>query len=44
MKLCYMKCYMLYYMKFGRVSATPYYNYSLLCMLLLDIFMKLGRA
>ena len=25
-------------MKFGRVSATPYCNYYLLCILLLDVF------
>ena len=25
-------------MKFGRVSDTPYCNYSLLCILLLDVF------
>ena len=25
-------------MKFGRISATPYCNYSLLCILLLDVF------
>ena len=29
---------LLYYMKFGRVSATPHCNYSLLCILLLDVF------
>ena len=29
---------LLYYMKFGRVSATPYSNYSLVCILLLDTF------
>ena len=29
---------LLYYMKFGRVSAIPYCNYRLLCILLLDIF------
>ena len=29
---------LLYYMKFGRVSATPYCNYSLQCILLLDVF------
>ena len=29
---------LLYYMKFGRVSAIPYCNYPLLCILLLDIF------
>ena len=31
---------LLHYMKFGKVSATPYYNYSLLCLciLLLDVF------
>ena len=28
----------LYYMKFIRVSATPYSNYSLLCILLLKVF------
>ena len=25
-------------MKFGRVTATPYCNYSLLCILLLNVF------
>ena len=29
---------LLYYMNFERVSATPYYNYFLLCILLLDVF------
>ena len=29
---------LLYYMKFGRVSATSYCNYSLLCIALLDLF------
>ena len=29
---------LLYYMKFGRVSAISYSNYSLLCILLLDAF------
>ena len=29
---------LLCYMKFGRVSATPHCNYSLLCILLLDVF------
>ena len=29
---------LLYYMKFGRVSATPYCNYSLLCVLSLDVY------
>ena len=29
---------LLYYMKFGRVSASPHCNYSLLCILLLDVF------
>ena len=28
---------LLYYMKFGIGSATPYCNYSLLCILLLDV-------
>ena len=29
---------LLYYMEFGRVSATSYCNYSLLCIVLLDLF------
>ena len=29
---------LLYYMKLGRVSAAPYCNYSLLYILLLDVF------
>ena len=29
---------LLYYMQFGTVSATPYCNFSLQCILLLDIF------
>ena len=29
---------LLYFMKFGTVSDTPYFNYSLLCMLVLDVF------
>ena len=29
---------LLYCMKLGRVSATPYYNYSLLYIFLLDVF------
>ena len=29
---------LLYYMKFGRLSATPYCNFYLLSILLLDAF------
>ena len=29
---------LLYYIKFGWVSATPYCNYSLLCILLSEVF------
>ena len=29
---------LLHYMKFGRVSATPHCNHSLLCISLLDVF------
>ena len=29
---------LLYFMKFRIVSDTPYFNYSLLCMLVLDVF------
>ena len=30
-------------MKFGRVLATPYWNYFLLCILLLDVFCSTVR-
>ena len=32
-----------HYMKLGRVSATPYCNYSLLYILLLDLFCSITR-